>query len=346
MSNVKQLNENPLTPLSPTDKEGGLLEVKAGEVTRVHIAPYGDWPTVIDGKQVAQRVTRKAYQDMLDELAGEPREILVDKDHNSDRAEDQRDTTAMAWATNLQDGPDGIYMDFKWTDAGARLIGSRAFRFVSPTWLLDNKYSPVKLLRIALTNRPAFRTLEPILNTEKDPIMTNKPDKTDKTDELEKAANETTDTPDVVEAPEAPEDVEGVTMEALAQLARELIDALTAFTATNEEQEKEEDEPETTETPEVPAEPTEPVETEDKDKVTNSDKDEATKSAVLQDTPATPPKVVTKRKVCNTDVIERPEDTFSDPLIKQMNTLSGVEKLNFIKANSDKLAQAMNVSND
>ena len=59
----------------------------------------------------------------------------------------------------------GLYARIKWTDKGRELVKSRAYRFMSPTFELDEAGKPVRLLNSALTNRPNF-SLPPIINSE------------------------------------------------------------------------------------------------------------------------------------------------------------------------------------
>lgn len=144
----------------------GITEgIVSGDITKVQIAPFGKWKGYNGDTEVIQNVDNVAFENIADELASEPREILVDLDHRSEQDTD-RDTKAMAWASNISLGTDGIYADFKWTTDGAEAVKDRSYRFVSPTWILNEEGSPIKLLRIALTNRPNFKSLKPILNFE------------------------------------------------------------------------------------------------------------------------------------------------------------------------------------
>ena len=196
-------------------------DIKTGGITRVMIAPYGQWSGMLDGKEITQNVNKEAYENLADELASNPREILVDLDHKSENpTEEGQDTKAMAWASDLMSDDDGIYANFKWTPAGVDSVAGRQYRYVSPTWILDNAGTPVKLLRIALTNRPNFTSLKPITNSQtEDKNMENEDKKEDEVKdvkEVKEVANEVT--PEVTPEAEPVAEAEVTLEEVVAQL--------------------------------------------------------------------------------------------------------------------------------
>jgi len=185
-------------------------DIKTGGITRVMIAPYGQWSGMLDGKEITQNVNKEAYENLADELASNPREILVDLDHKSENpTEEGQDTKAMAWASDLMSDDDGIYANFKWTPAGVDSVAGRQYRYVSPTWILDNAGTPVKLLRIALTNRPNFTSLKPITNSQtEDKNMENEDKTEDKNEEVKEVKEVANEEPIAEEAPKVEEEVE------------------------------------------------------------------------------------------------------------------------------------------
>ena len=60
---------------------------------------------------------------------------------------------------------DGLYGTIKWTPDGIELVKERAYRFLSPVFELDGDGRAIKLVNVALTNRPAL-PLPPIINSE------------------------------------------------------------------------------------------------------------------------------------------------------------------------------------
>ena len=59
----------------------------------------------------------------------------------------------------------GLFGKLKLTNWGKELISGREYRYVSPTFGLDENGKPVELYSIAATNTPAFAgAISPILN--------------------------------------------------------------------------------------------------------------------------------------------------------------------------------------
>lgn len=135
--------------------------------TLVMISPFGSfkgWSA--EGKAVDELIDEKAVDAIVESAKTE---VLVDRDHASCKAPEERDTTAMAWASGFRKikglgALDGLYAVLKWTEEGRRLVESRAYRFLSPVWNLDKDNRPVNMISIGLTNRPAIKSA-PILNT-------------------------------------------------------------------------------------------------------------------------------------------------------------------------------------
>jgi hypothetical protein len=61
---------------------------------------------------------------------------------------------AVGWIVELQPRKDGIWGRVEWTEEGAKLISSRAYRGISPALQTDKEDNVVRLLRAALTNAP------------------------------------------------------------------------------------------------------------------------------------------------------------------------------------------------
>lgn len=134
--------------------------------TLVQISPVGDFfGTGPDGQPVPEHVTMDSLKRIV---ANATEEILVDFDHQSERTDDTR---AAAWASELMvvenlGNLSGLYGRLKWTKEGRDAAMERKYRFLSPVWTLDDDNRPVKLISIALTNRPALKGISPIINRE------------------------------------------------------------------------------------------------------------------------------------------------------------------------------------
>lgn len=91
--------------------------------------------------------------------------LLVDREHLSELP--AGDSTAAAWAKTMLRRDDGLWTGWELTDLGQQLIPTRRFKFRSPVFDLErvqgtqDKWRPVRLVSIALTNVPHFKTLTP-----------------------------------------------------------------------------------------------------------------------------------------------------------------------------------------
>ena len=86
------------------------------------------------------------------------------------RGQEDRNTEAYGWISGLKaivglGDMDGLYGSIKWTSKGIELAKDRIYRFLSPVFELDAEGRAVKLVNVALTNRPAL-PLPPIINSE------------------------------------------------------------------------------------------------------------------------------------------------------------------------------------
>lgn len=255
--------------------------------TLVKIAPIGTFK----GYNAAtnQPVDETIDNEALDSIAAnyDGSELLVDFDHKSMKDPMSRDTTAAGWASELlvvKDAGDlsGLYCRIKWTDEGKQAVESRKYRFLSPTFQLDENNKPVKLLNIALTNKPAFTTLPPILNTEattQEDISKEYIDMTkeelidivnDCIDEKMKALNACGETKEEVENSEVEEKTEEVT-EAKEDTVEETVEEVVEKVEEKTE-DKIEDKVEATES--------------DEDKEDEEEETEVIKTEVLNSTPA------------------------------------------------------------
>ena len=142
-----------------TISEGDVIE-------NVHISPIGDFNgSDSDGNPVQERIDKESLEALADKLnAGD--EVLFDTDHQSARAGEDRNTRAAGWFSSFFVDPvKGLFGKLKLTKWGKELISGREYRYVSPTFGLDENGKPVDLYSIAATNKPAFAgAISPILN--------------------------------------------------------------------------------------------------------------------------------------------------------------------------------------
>lgn len=150
--------------------EQGIEEDEYDFETWTMLAPEGTYVgTDTDGNRIEEVLDAESLANLAEGY--EPDSAFIDKDHESMKAPLDRDTEAYGWISELKTlfgaAPEynGLYAKIKWTDKGRELVTSRAYRFMSPAFQLNEFGRPVKLVNSALTNRPNF-SLPPIINSE------------------------------------------------------------------------------------------------------------------------------------------------------------------------------------
>lgn len=135
-------------------------------IENVHISPIGNFNgSDSEGNPVPETIDRESLEALAEKLnAGD--EVLFDADHQSTRAGEDRNTRAAGWFSKFFVDPvKGLFGKLKLTKWGKELISGREYRYVSPTFGLDENGKPVELYSIAATNTPAFAgAISPILN--------------------------------------------------------------------------------------------------------------------------------------------------------------------------------------
>ena len=143
------------------------IEYDYSEQTLVMITPLGEFVgSSTDGKPTKEIIDEES----IIQMARQTEELLLDRDHASMRSQDERNTKAYGWISGLKaivglGDMDGLYGTIKWTPDGIELVKERAYRFLSPVFELDGDGRAIKLVNVALTNRPAL-PLPPIINSE------------------------------------------------------------------------------------------------------------------------------------------------------------------------------------
>ncbi|MBP7427845.1 MAG: hypothetical protein KBC05_00355, partial [Candidatus Hydrogenedentes bacterium] len=95
--------------------------------------------------------------------------ILVDFDHFS--LDQDKPTEAAGWIAALDQRPDGLWAQIRWTDKGEEAIRGGRYRFISPVFrqdectdLGDCRVRPLRLVNAALTNDPNISGMVPLSN--------------------------------------------------------------------------------------------------------------------------------------------------------------------------------------
>ena len=95
--------------------------------------------------------------------------ILVDFDHFS--LDQDKPTEAAGWIAALEQRPDGLWAQIRWTDKGEEAIRGGRYRFISPVFRQDectdlgeSRVRPLRLVNAALTNDPNISGMVPLSN--------------------------------------------------------------------------------------------------------------------------------------------------------------------------------------
>jgi phage I-like protein len=151
-------------------------EFKLPEDGWIHVAPLGEFPhssgvvQVIDSRAVKQMVERFDNDARKENFPG----LLVDFDHFSD--DQGKPSEAAGWISKLEARKAGLFANVRWSDVGQTAVMGGRYRLVSPvfnrkdTEALTNstkpgeRLRPIRLVKVALTNDPNLRGMEPLSN--------------------------------------------------------------------------------------------------------------------------------------------------------------------------------------
>lgn len=169
-----------------TDKEVVTETNDNGSIENVHIAPIGEFTgSDGEGNPVGENITADALQKMADELNEKGIEVLCDVDHGAALPGAKKDTKAAGWFSRfIVDPIKGLFAKLNLTKHGRELLENREYRYISPTFALDENGTPVELHTASLTNLPAFKGyINPVLNQEANEISHKAESVTDMTKE-------------------------------------------------------------------------------------------------------------------------------------------------------------------
>lgn len=148
-----------------------------GTIENVHIAPIGKfYGSDAQGNPVAEDITKDALEDLADHLNKDRGDILCDVDHAASKRGLDKDTRAVGWFTKFFVDPiKGLFGSLKLTKHGKELLENREYRYISPSFKLDENGQPIEMHTASITNLPAFAGyIDPILNQEAQPISEDK----------------------------------------------------------------------------------------------------------------------------------------------------------------------------
>lgn len=176
--NTKDLNDKVIYRGFIDEKLDSNIEYDFDE-TMVMLSPLGSYlASTSDGKLITETIDDES----LDLILNQPtQEILLDKDHSSEKSGLDKNTQAMGWISKLKVLKDvgdmsGLYGVIKWCKDGIQLVKDRAYRFLSPTFECDMNGHVIGLKSVALTNLPNFKQMPSIINAEtkdNDKLTTN-----------------------------------------------------------------------------------------------------------------------------------------------------------------------------
>lgn len=145
-----------------------------GKIENVHIAPVGSFVgSDSEGNPVPESITAESLQALADKLNEAGEEVLCDVDHKASKPGLDRDTRSAGWFRRfIVDPIKGLFATLSLTKHGKELLENREYRYISPTFSLDEEGRPVGLHTASLTNTPAFAGyINPILNQESKPLQ-------------------------------------------------------------------------------------------------------------------------------------------------------------------------------
>lgn len=154
------------------------LETKDFGELSVQLSPIGSFQgSDRDGNPIPENLTEESLSALAEKL-NQGDEILADIDHASTRVGNNRDSSAVGWFSKFFVQPlKGLFATLRLTKRGKELVENREYRYLSPTFMLNENGEPVDLHSASFTNIPAFKGyINPILNSESNEILTDEKD--------------------------------------------------------------------------------------------------------------------------------------------------------------------------
>lgn len=132
----------------------------------IHVLPTGKWDHPVYGEmEITSAHIAEFVKNFKDKVR---RDIPITQGH--DNGMSGGELPAIGWFTDVVDrGVNGLWAGVKWTDEGVQLLKQRAFKYFSPEFFEEyedpetrKKYGHV-LVGGALTNKPYFKELAPVV---------------------------------------------------------------------------------------------------------------------------------------------------------------------------------------
>lgn len=237
------------------------LETKDFGELSVQLSPIGSFQgSDRDGNPIPENLTEESLSALADKL-NQGDEILADIDHASTRVGNNRDSSAVGWFSKFFVQPlKGLFATLRLTKRGKELVENREYRYLSPTFMLNENGEPVDLHSASFTNIPAFKGyINPILNSESNEILNKEIISMDMTKE-ELREMITSIISEMKEAEKTEEIKEEIKEEVIENKCSDEMKDVVANEETTEEISEEVVEEKTETTNEVPVEETEKVE--------------------------------------------------------------------------------------
>lgn len=144
------------------------------------ISALGEFPHNPTGlTQIVDETSCRSMVDSFHTASQQPNfaGLLIDFDHFS--LERDKPSEAAGWISSLEQRPDGLWAQIRWSDSGQQAVTGGRYRFISPVWKQDecemlgnNRVRPTRLVNAAVTNDPNIRGMIPLSNRA-EPVRVN-----------------------------------------------------------------------------------------------------------------------------------------------------------------------------
>jgi len=101
---------------------------------------------------------------IIAEFTSDDRPIPIDVDHEM---EISRAGPAYGWVVELENRDGELWATVEWTPKGTQAITSKEYRYLSPAFLYNDDGQILKLISVALTNKPALPQLKALASEQK-----------------------------------------------------------------------------------------------------------------------------------------------------------------------------------
>lgn len=120
--------------------------------------PFGIQVISFESAQKMAKNFNRLFQKLARRFHGVPIYIGHPDDPHFQGSSGHGDSRAYGWVSAIDARSNGIWINVKWSRAGRELVENAHYKFLSPRWemepLGENRYSPVNLISVGLTNNP------------------------------------------------------------------------------------------------------------------------------------------------------------------------------------------------